>query len=62
MAWGGDDMNTRFFHQMANAHRVCNFINKIQIGDKLISSRGKIRESIVDFYEHVYSESTSWET
>lgn len=41
--WLADgDGNTRFFHRMVNARRICNFMGRIRVGELILDSEEDI--------------------
>uniref|UniRef100_A0A2N9EXD0 Reverse transcriptase domain-containing protein n=1 Tax=Fagus sylvatica TaxID=28930 RepID=A0A2N9EXD0_FAGSY len=54
------DRNTKFFHRMANSHRRNNFIGCLNIEGTVTSDPKEVEEGIVQYYKHLYCESTPW--
>lgn len=48
------DHNTKFFHQMANAHRRSNQIGKMCVNRVILSSEEEVSSGIVGFYQHLF--------
>uniref|UniRef100_A0A2N9I908 Reverse transcriptase domain-containing protein n=1 Tax=Fagus sylvatica TaxID=28930 RepID=A0A2N9I908_FAGSY len=54
------DRNTKFFHRMANSHWRNNFIGCLNIEGTVTSDPKEVEEGIVQYYKHLYCESTPW--
>jgi hypothetical protein len=50
------DKNSKFFHRLANSHRIANSIAKLSIDGNMSSNQDEIRDHIASFYEHLYTE------
>ena len=51
------DNNTRFFHQVANSHRITNHIRGIDVDGVLYEDEEEVRAKAVHFYQSLYIES-----
>jgi hypothetical protein len=54
------DKCTKFFHQVANANRRSNTIDSLHVNGTPISDPDAIKSHIVNFYESLFSEPSSW--
>ena len=54
------DMNTGFFHIMANSHNKSNTIERIQICGDWLEGNGEIRTGIVNAFKVLLSDPGSW--
>ena len=54
------DNNTKFFHQMANSNRRCNFMEKVDVDGIVLDTDSDIRERVVRFHESLYQEKEPW--
>jgi hypothetical protein len=54
------DKCTKFFHQVANANRRHNSIDSLTVNGSATSDPNIINSHIVNFYESLFSESSSW--
>ena len=54
------DMNTGFFHRMANAHRRKNCLNSICINDRKLDKEADIKEGLVDAFQKLLSAPGGW--
>jgi hypothetical protein len=54
------DKCTKFFHQVANANRRNNTIDSLLVNSTPISDPDAIKSHIVNFYEALFSEPSSW--
>ncbi|KAG5619929.1 hypothetical protein H5410_005147 [Solanum commersonii] len=54
------DMNTNFFHKVANSHRRVNTIDKIKVREELLTEPAEIQREITEYYENLYSEIEDW--
>ncbi|XP_059451141.1 uncharacterized protein LOC132181936 [Corylus avellana] len=54
------DRNTRFFHKMANSHRRYNRVEVLRINGALSDDPVEVKEHIVQYYQSLYSEQSSW--
>jgi hypothetical protein len=50
------DKNSKFFHRLANSHRIANSIAKLSIDGNMSYNQDEIRDHIAFFYEHLYME------
>jgi exonuclease III len=50
------DKNSKFFHRLANSHRIANSIAKLSIDGNMSYNQDDIRDHIASFYEHLYTE------
>ena len=55
-----DDKNMKYFHRMATTHKRINTIESLKINGELSSEPEEIKNSIVDFYHHLYKEVENW--
>jgi hypothetical protein len=54
------DNNTKFFHRMANSHRRYNHVGVLRINGALSSDPVVIKDHIVNYYDSLYTEQSSW--
>lgn len=54
------DNNTKFFHRVANSHRRHNHVGILRINGVLSSDTVAIKDHIVNYYDSLYTEQTSW--
>jgi hypothetical protein len=54
------DKCTKFFHQVANANRRSNTIDSLHVNGTPISDPDAIKSHVVNFYESLFSEPSSW--
>jgi hypothetical protein len=54
------DKCTKFFHQVANANRRSNTIDSLHVNGSPISDPDAIKSHVVNFYESLFSEPSSW--
>ncbi|KAK9268085.1 hypothetical protein L1049_010524 [Liquidambar formosana] len=54
------DRNTRYFHQMANAHYRRNFIGKLKVDGVVVDREEDIFTAIVEFYSGLLKEQEDW--
>jgi hypothetical protein len=57
---GGGDSNTRFFHKVANSHRRYNHMEGLRINGILSHNPVEIKDHVVQFYQRLYSERSTW--
>ena len=50
------DKNSKFYHRLANSHRIANSIAKLSIDGNMFYNQDDIRDHIASFYEHLYKE------
>ena len=55
------DENTKFLHRLANSHHRNNFIGSLSIEENTITDPKGVQEGIVQFYQHLYFESSHWQ-
>ncbi|RVW48585.1 putative mitochondrial protein [Vitis vinifera] len=55
-----EDKNTGFFHQMANAHRRNNSMEKIKINGRWLEEEQEVREGVVNAFQQLLSEEPAW--
>ncbi|WMV45535.1 hypothetical protein MTR67_038920, partial [Solanum verrucosum] len=48
------DMNSKFFHRMANCHKRYNNIDKLIINDSSVTEPAEIRDEVTTFYQKLY--------
>ncbi|XP_057730504.1 uncharacterized protein LOC130945825 [Arachis stenosperma] len=53
------DKNTRYFHNLASAHRRNNRIDALRIHGRLVRQQSRIKAAIVDFYKELYHQEPS---
>ena len=51
------DKNTMFFHKQAQARKIYNSINEIQVQDQVIKDFSGIKEAAHSFFKNLYSAS-----
>jgi len=54
------DNNNKFFHRVANSHRRYNHVGVLRINGALSSDPMEIKDHIVNNYDSLYSEQSSW--
>lgn len=54
------DKNTKFFHNVANAHRRYNNIDQLMIHEELNQEPSRIKGETVEHYKRLYKESSKW--
>jgi hypothetical protein len=54
------DINTRFFHKVANSHSRYNHVEALRINGSLSYNLVEIKEHIVQFYQSLYSARSLW--
>jgi hypothetical protein len=54
------DKNSKYFHKIANSHRRHNSIRQLSINGEISTDQRAIKEQIVDFYQHLFSEDTTY--
>lgn len=55
------DRNTKFFHQVANAHRQMNLISRMRVNGRELVNEEEIKGGIVDFYQNLFlSQEREW--
>jgi hypothetical protein len=54
------DNNTKFFHRVANSHRRHNHVGVLRINGALSSDPVEIKDHIVNYYDSLYTEQSSW--
>ncbi|KAF5189388.1 hypothetical protein FRX31_021025 [Thalictrum thalictroides] len=53
--WRGEGDNcTRFFHLLANAKNKHNALEKIRIGETVVTDRKLISEHVVDYFQNLF--------
>jgi hypothetical protein len=55
------DNNTKFIHRVANSHRRHNHVGVLRINGALSSDPVEIKDHIVNYYDSLYTEQTSWQ-
>ena len=50
------DKNSKFFHRLANSHRIANSIAKLSIDGNMSYNQNDIKDHIASFYEHLCTE------
>ena len=54
------DMNTGFFHWMANAHRRRNYVKSIGINDRKLEKEAEIKDGVVAAFQNLFSAPGGW--
>ncbi|XP_059669248.1 uncharacterized protein LOC132314393 [Cornus florida] len=54
------DRNTKFFHQLANAHRRSNHIGRIRVDGEELWREEEVHNGVASFYQKLYTESLVW--
>lgn len=54
------DLNTKFFHRVANGRRRKNIIFKMQIGDSVSSNVDEIKGHITNYYKNLFGQVKEW--
>ena len=54
------DNNTKFFHQMANSHRRCNYMERVEVDGTVFEMESEVKEKVVQFYASLYQEQEPW--
>jgi hypothetical protein len=54
------DNNTKFFHRVANSHRRYNHVGALRIHGVMSTDPMEIKEHIVNYYDTLYTEQSSW--
>jgi hypothetical protein len=54
------DSNTRFFHKVANSHRISNSMGRLEVDRVFYEDEVEIREKVVQFYTSLYQEPEVW--
>ncbi|XP_059441980.1 E4 SUMO-protein ligase PIAL1-like [Corylus avellana] len=54
------DRNTRFFHKMANSYRRYNRVEVLRINGVLSDDPVMVKDHMVQYYQQLYSEQSSW--
>jgi hypothetical protein len=54
------DNNTKFFHRVANSHRRYNHVGALRIHGVMSTDPVEIKEHIVNYYNTLYNEQSSW--
>jgi len=54
------DRNTKYFQSVANANRRYNCIDKLKIAEHVIEDKREIKEEILSYYQHLYTENEPW--
>jgi hypothetical protein len=55
------DNNTKFFHRVANSHRRYNHVGALRINRAMSSDPVEIKEHIVQYYDKLYTEQSTWQ-
>ena len=55
-----EDRNTGYFHQMANAHRRRNTMDRIKVSGVWLSEEQEVRTGIVDAFQQLLTEDSEW--
>lgn len=50
------DMNTKFFHRIANCHKRYNYIDKLIINGSNVTKLAEVRDEVTTFYQKLYIE------
>ena len=54
------DMNTKFFHRMANAHRRGNMLSRVKINGVWLTEENEVREGVVNEFKSMLSTAGGW--
>lgn len=54
------DKKTKFFHQMANVHKMANQIRKITVEGIQMEDEYAIKNGIVRFHQRLHSDNGDW--
>jgi hypothetical protein len=54
------DNNTKFFHRVDNSHRRYNLVESLRINGAMSNNSLEIKEHIVDCYNDLYTEHSTW--
>lgn len=54
------DINTKFFHRTANAHKRYNNIDNLQVNGEIVENPEDIKREIVAYYQNLYTETKEW--
>ncbi|CAL1385774.1 unnamed protein product [Linum trigynum] len=56
----GGDLNTKFFHRVANYRRKFNFIESIKVNGRLMEGREELASGVVSFYQNLFKETLAF--
>ena len=54
------DINTGYFHRMANAHRRRNTMDRIKVSGVWLSEEQEVRTGIVEVFQQLLTEDSEW--
>ena len=54
------DKNTRFFHKMANAHRMRNFLEKLSVNGVCLEMENSIKKGVAGAFQLLLFETGKW--
>ena len=54
------DRNTKFFHQMANAHRRRNQLNRIKVHGRCLTKESEIKEEVSRTFQGLLTDPSEW--
>uniref|UniRef100_A0A2N9J7V4 Endonuclease/exonuclease/phosphatase domain-containing protein n=1 Tax=Fagus sylvatica TaxID=28930 RepID=A0A2N9J7V4_FAGSY len=54
------DINTKFFHKVANSHRRCKYMERLEVDGMVFEEDQDIRDKAVQFYESLFQEKEVW--
>ena len=54
------DNNTKFFHRMANSHRMYNHLRTLEVDGVVFEEEFEVTNKVVQFYKNLYKESEGW--
>ena len=54
------DNNTKFFHKMANSHRMFNHLRTLEVDGVVFEEESEVTNQVVQFYKNLYKEIEGW--
>ena len=54
------DNNTKFFHKMANSHRMFNHLRTLEVDGVVFEEESEVTNQVVQFYKNLYKETEGW--
>ena len=54
------DNNTKFFHKMANSHRMSNHLRTLEVDRVVFKEESEVTNKVVQFYKNLYKETEGW--
>ena len=54
------DNNTKFFHKMANSHRMFNHLRTLEVNGVVFEEDFEVSNQVVQFYKNLYKETEGW--